>query len=768
MIRLKRISWWIKLPFILILIIVGFCFGFKNYLTPTYSGELKLNGLKQTVKIHYDNFGIPHIVAENQTDLYMAYGYAVAQDRMFQIQLQKMIASGRTAEWFGTNTIELDKFIRTMGISYWAKKQFNSIKPKINPQLLTELQAWINGVNECVKLCPKPLEFILLGVNPEPIVIEDVISFSAMMSFSFTKSYYGDLILSELSEKINSDQFNELLSASNVQFGSPIISQQINSLKSKAITTAFSLPRFDSLFPSLDGSQSWVLSPKKSATGYATLANDPHIGFSNPSVWYEAHLKSPSFEIYGHFSPIIPFSLLGSNTEKAWALTMSNSDELDLVKISNTTSLLDRKEIFKIKGSENFEITLKDSAYGPIISSILKTETPIAMLWHYYREDNNVLEAFYDLAHAKNLKDFEQAVKKGRAPGLNVSWADKHGDIGWRVLGYFPKRIKPNWTILDETDVTKFYDTQLSENLTPHAYNPNTGYILSANQRPPFSYDEQKIFGYWDGADRYLTLDHELKASDKISLKQQTELFSLNHFSLGQSRLKKLIGATQDINPALLAKIENWNGQAVAAEIAPTLYYAWIEALTEVILNPVLSSDHVLKFCGTTLHWNFMTYLIDHPESSWWHNNYNQKVTEAYHLAFKKLSDKFGNLNNWKWGSVHTLEFEHPIGKKKPLNHIFNLGPYPVNGGHMIPNAFKHNLCSNTYTVVAGPSTRRLIDFSQPLEGFGILPTGNSGVIFSPYYKDQVELYLKGELRPQILDWDKINALDNVLSLSPN
>ena len=749
--------------FFLIVVFAGIYFFSRLHFSPTYKGRIILPELSASTDVFYDDFGIPHISSTNQrSDLYKTFGYTVMQDRFFQIQMQKMIGSGRLSEWFGIKTIETDKTIRSIGIKHYMTKWYAKNKVKLNPELVSDLDSWLEGVNACVKSCPRPIEMVLLDIKPEMITAEDVLAFSGIMSFSFSKAYFNDAILTKLSNEISQTELNE------------IVGEAIANNK-KAKTTLFKFKSSseldpESFIPSLEGSQSWVLSPAKSASGFATLANDPHIGYSNPSVWYEAHLKSPDFELYGYFVPLIPFALIGHNRDKAWALTMSTSDEIDLLLDPDQSHYTERVEKIKVKNAPPIEMVMHDTVFGPVINHLLKSNQNAIMAWHYFRDDNNTLEAFYDLAHAKNLDQFHAAIKKGRAPGLNISWADKTGQIAWKILGYFPKRSEPFWKI--HTVSKKEFESQSNQSLMvddkdiPQLENPPQGYILSANQKPPVNYDEKKISGYWEPSERFNALKQELESSTKIDLHQQKKMFLNNHFFGAAERLNKMLKPI-DTDESIKKTLEEWNGQATVENKAQGFYYIWIDNIMKIIFEKKLSQSEQEQFCSTSNYWKFATYLIDHPSSTWWNDQYKMTLQKSFEHTLNYFQKSFGDTSSWSWGKLHQLEFEHPLGKVKPLNYLFNLGPYSVAGGYSVPNAYRHKVCTGAFNVSSGASTRRLIDFKNIEESLGILPTGNSGVPFSKHYSDQVEMYLKGEFRPQTINWERIKKFPDHVNFSP-
>lgn len=756
---MKSITKYLKyLLLVLVVIVSGAYLYSKIHFSPTYKGKITLTDLSASTNVYYDDYGIPHISStSNRADLYKTFGYTVMQDRFFQIQMQKMIGSGRLSEWFGNKTIETDKTIRSIGIKHFMTKWYAKNKSKMNPEMISDLDAWLIGVNACVTSCPKPIEMVLLGIKPEPITVEDVLAFSGIMSFSFSKAYFSDAVITKLSSQISDAELNELVDGA------------ITDTKAQVKTSLFdfrSITELDpeNFIPSLDGSQSWVISPDKSASGFATLANDPHIAFSNPSVWYEAHLKAPGFELYGHFVPIIPFALIGHNRDKAWSLTMSTSDEIDLLLDPDKSHYTERIEKILVKNDQPVEIVLQDTELGPVINHLLKGHQDAIMAWHYFRDDNYTIEAFYDLAHATTLDQFYSAIKKGRAPGLNVSWADKSGNIAWKILGYFPKRSEPFWKIhtVTKKETEGFHSMSLAvdDKDIPQMENPKQGYILSANQKPPVDYDETKISGYWEPSERFNALKLDLDSSSKIDLDMQKKMFLNNNFYGSAQRLKAMLELIKT-DDQIKKTLQDWDSQATLENKSQGFYHIWIDNIMKLVLEKKITPAEQDQFCSTSNYWKFATRIIDNPTSAWWSGAYPSILQTSFDQTLEYFQKNFGDTASWSWGKLHQVEFEHPLGKVKPLNYFFNIGPFPVAGGYMVPNAYRHKLCTGAFAVTGGASTRRLIDFKNVEDSLGILPTGNSGVPFSKHYSDQTEMFLKGEFRPQLIQWERIEKLKN-------
>jgi penicillin G amidase len=734
-----------KVSAVLVITLITLCTGFYLYLRPKYSGQIKMPLLESPVVVQFDKWGIPHLEAKSRSDLYKAFGYVMAQDRGFQLQLYKRVASGRLSEWFGEKTIKTDIFARTIGHKRWADIWWADNKQNLPIELVQDLEAFCAGVNHYYATQPRALELILLNSAPEPLSPEDVLAFSATMALNFTRSYMADSILGQLKDKLGWK---------------------------------------DSLlyYPALDGSQSWVIAPNKSASGSAVLTNDPHIGFSNPGVWYEAHLKTTNFELYGHFLSILPFALIGHNRDMAWALTMSNSDELDLVEETikedqylhngEWKNLETINEKIYAKDSADIDLKIQTTHNGPIISDLVKSQKKLSLHWHYFLPQNFVVESFYRLNHAKNLQDYRDAIKVGMGPGLNISYADKEGNIAWWMLGHFPIRQKDNFGAvpLKGESLASPYLGELPFEARPHLENPAEGFILSANQKPPVAFDEQTIVGAWESNERYKTLHDELSKIEKLGLDSQLKLLTNNKLDHGPENLLALtkeLDASNQLHE-VVSKLKSWDGIANKEQVASGFYYEWVDQIMKIILSREIGSEAFSDYCATTNYWMLAQKIIRFDTHALWKDERSKIINEGFKNAISVFEKKWGpQLNGWSWGKIHHLTFENPLGKVKLLSPIFNIGPFSVDGGYMIPNAFRHKLCNEDFSVNSGPSTRRIVDFSNIEFTWGVLPTGNSGHPWSPFYSNQVELYLSGKVRPQLMNWNQIGIESSRLDLKP-
>ena len=311
----------------LILLVLICSFVFVQSLKPDYSGKKSLPGLENEVKVYYDTYGIPHIYAKNEPDAFRALGYVHAQDRLWQMELLRRVAKGGLSEVFGKDLIETDKFFLSLGIEDHTQKTISELDVESNMVVLAN--AYLDGINEFIAEGPTPVEFYLTGLEKEPFSLEDVYNAVGYMAFSFAMAHKTDPLLTDLKNEWGMDYMKDLAIYSDpstvwIKNHKDTLQDTMDIRIMAQVTKALEkLP-----VPMFEGSNSWVISPEKTKNGRVILANDPHIGFAQPSVWFEAHLSTPTYEKYGYHLAGVPFPLLGHDRKLAYGLTMFQNDDL--------------------------------------------------------------------------------------------------------------------------------------------------------------------------------------------------------------------------------------------------------------------------------------------------------------------------------------------------------------------------------------------------------------------------------------------------------
>jgi penicillin amidase len=382
---------------------------------PVRSGTVDLTRLKAPVTVQYDERGVPHIRAENEADMYRALGFVHAQDRLFQMEAMRRLANGELAEVFGPQMLETDKLFRTLGLRAHAENYVANMD--MTSPAARALLAYLDGVNQYQATHKPPLEFNLLHIPRRPFTPQDTVSMTGYLAYSFAAAFKTEPVMTFIRDKLGAPY----LRAFDTEWHPLGVVQPLaltdgdwNSLNRVAEVSRQSMDLLG--VPLFQGSNAWAISGKRTASGKPLLAGDPHVGFSVPAVWYEAHLTAPGFDLYGHFQALNPFALLGHNTQFGWSLTMFENDDIDLVAEQGNpsnpnqiwyqdqwTDLKARTETIAVKDADSVQLRLRTSPRGPIITDAFKDNfgrTPVSLWWTYLQTENPLLDAFYELNRA--------------------------------------------------------------------------------------------------------------------------------------------------------------------------------------------------------------------------------------------------------------------------------------------------------------------------------------------------------------------------------
>ncbi|MFQ3182796.1 MAG: penicillin amidase [Polaribacter sp.] len=778
----------------IVIVILIFVAGWLYSITlhPNYNGEIKIKNTSEDVTIYFDDVGVPHINAKNQRDAYVALGYVHAQDRLWQMELTRRIAAGRLSEIFGEELIKTDKLFSGLGIEEASAKTIRDLD-KNAPSYRMAI-AYLDGINQYIANGKTPIEFALVGVEKETYTLKDIYNVFGYMAFSFAIAHKTDPMLNEVKEKLGPLYFNELIGAENTNL--TLIKNETN----PEITGAFS-QAMNSLMDVLPispfiGSNSWVIGADKTKNGKVIFANDPHIGYSQPSVWYQAHIKTPEYEMYGFHLALIPFPLLGHNRDYAYGLTMFENDDIDFYVEENNPENKNQykfKEHYfdynlvekqlKVKDAKDSLYIIKVSKHGPLMNGIiehLEVEKPIAMQWIYTKGDNQILEVAYEISHAKNLKAFKKGASKLHAPGLNMMYGDSKNNIAWFASGKLYKYSHSLYTktFLNGASGNDEIAAYLDFEENPQAINPESNYVYSANNQPD-SIANMLYPGY------YLFEDRAKRIVDLVAPKndwttQDVAKMLLDVTSITAPKVAKNLIKSLDKNTfspsekTVLHILENWKGNFDKNEIAPVIYSRFIyEFQKNTFADEMGKGFH--QFVNTPFVEKVLPVQAARVQSVWWDNistkdkveTKQEIVTMSFKKAFSFLENQLGaNVAAWKWERVISVEHEHAVGEVAVLRKYFNVGPFVTDGGDQVLNNQIYDIDSTGYyNVIAGPSTRRIVDFSDVENSLAILPTGQSGRIFSEHYKDQATKYLNGDFVKMKLNSKEIAQSKNVLVL---
>lgn len=792
----KRIK---KILLFLVIIVVVLGIGFLFYVMfqkPAYEGELQLKNIQKETTVYFDDFGVPHIYANSQKDAMTALGYVHAQDRMWQMELLRRIAPGSLSEMFGSKLLKTDQFFAGLGIDENSEKAVAQLDK--NSEAYQLAMAYIDGINQYMEVGQTPIEFQILGLKKDKFTLKDVYNIFGYMSFSFAMAQKTDPLLTDIRDKLGSEYLKD--------FGldGSLGRTQIKNFDGKTIdyseiSQAVASLLDNSPVPAFIGSNSWVIAPQKTKNGKVVFANDPHIAFSQPCTWYEAHIVVPDYEIYGYYLAGTPFPLLAHNRNYAFGLTMFENDDLDMFQEEDNPKNRNqyktangfqnysiRKEIIKIKDSSDVVFEVRETQHGPIMNDLLdgiKGTKPVAMSWIYTQRPNHLLEAVYSLSHSKNLDDFRKGVSLIAAPGLNIMYGDAKGNIAWNTSGKLyklDKSVNSNFILNGSNgidDQKEFLD--FSQN--PHAINPGWNYIYSANNQPE-AVGGYLYPGYYLPQDRALRISSLLQPKGNWTKEEVGKMLNDNTSSITPSIAANLI-STLDAKTfsrnekQAISILKTWNGSNNLKDIAPTIYQKWIYRYLKNTFQDELGETDFNMLLGTHIIKQIIEPQSRNENSVWWDNvaTKNKKETRAeilnksFQEAISALEKQLGkDINYWTWNRVHTLEHQHPLGRVAALSGIFNVGTFEVPGStEVINNLFFNFTDAGEYQVKGGPSTRRVIDFSDVENSMSILPTGQSGNPFSKHYNDQAEMYNTGKFRKMKMNKEEIVKTSTKLVFLP-
>ncbi len=783
----------VVLSLIVIMTLAIIAYGF--YLKPSYEGELQIKNISATTTVYFDDYGVPHIYADTQKDAMVTLGYVHAQDRLWQMELLRRIAPGRLSELFGTRALKNDKFFIGLGIDENSETAIAQLDKNGKPYQMA--MAYLDGINQYLENGKTPIEFQLLGVKKEKFTLKDVYNTFGYMAFSFAMAQKTDPLLTDIRNQFGDDYLKELgVDYSHNPLRLKVSKQQTQQYIeiSKSVTALLE----NSPVPTFIGSNSWVLSPKKTKTGKVLFCNDPHIEYSQPGTWYEAHISCPDYEMYGYYLAGTPFPLLGHNRNYAYGLTMFENDDADLFQEENNpsnsnqyktaTGFADykiRNKTIKVKDSTSVILKIKETQHGPIINDLIadfKTQQPVSFSWIYTQEPNKILDAVYGLSRAKSLSEFQKSISYIVAPGLNIMYGDAQNNVAWFTSGKLyklEKGVNANLILNGSNgidDKKEFLD--FSKN--PSAVNPSWNYVYSSNNMPE-DIDGYAYPGYYLPEDRARRITQLLEAKSDWNKESISKMMTDNTSPVAVEIVEGLVSG---MNPKALNSqekeavsiLKKWKGSNALNDVAPTIYNKWIYFYLKNTFQDEMGEISFKQFLKTHIMKQTIAFQSKNQNSVWWDNmgTKNKKetrqeiLTQSLKEAMACLNTQLGsNVDSWTWNRVHKVEFKHPLGSVSFLRPFFNVGTFEIAGSNEVINNTMFDYSDMDYIVKAGPSTRRIVDFSDIENSWSILPTGQSGNPMSQHYNDQAEMYATGKFRKMKLNKDEIIKTGTKLVFKP-
>jgi penicillin amidase len=751
---------------LLIVIVVPLTLGAAAYLwlrtsLPQTAGTITLAGPSAEIRVTRDGDGVPHIAAANDRDAAFALGFLHAGDRLFQMDMMRRLGAGRLSEILGEATFVTDRTMRTLGLYRAADRQF----AELSAPLQGALEAYAAGVNAYLAQGGTlPPEYALLRVVPEQWRPADSLVWGKYMALLLSGNYRRELVHARIATHVTTEQLAQLYPDYPAE--APVTLATL-----AALYRALPLDRILASLPDAVGptyaSNNWVVDGKHSISGKPLLANDPHLPFATPDIWYLARIDTPELHLAGATSPGAPFVVIGHNQRIGWGFTSTESDVEDLfierpdpadpsryLAPGGSLPFETRQEAINVRGSGAVTITIRTTRHGPVISdsggpaSAAPNGDVLALQATFLAGEDRTPEGLWGISRAKDWQTFNAALENVAAPQQNIVYADTDGNIGFAAPARVPIRGKgdgwmpvPGWS--GEYDWTGF--VPFAE--LPRAFNPPSGRFVSANNK--IVPDDYRYFlgRDWDLPSRAARIDALLDATPRQS-PDSSAAIQADTLSLGAQELLPLMTAIAPENEretAALAMLKGWDGRMDADQVAPLIFTAWLRDLNRILFAERLGNAFADYW---DLHPNVIAgILTQHPE--WCSDparpgiaNCPARLAEALRNALDQLAAAYGSdMARWRWGRPHMAAFPHPFFARIPVLDGLFLVAVPADGGADTVNRGGISIQNSDrpYRDRHGAGLRMILDFADLDSSRFIVVPGQSGNPLSHHYADLLE-----------------------------
>lgn len=762
------------------LLIFSFCFSAASAQT---AASLKIKGLIAAVDILRDSNGVNHIYAQNEHDLFFAQGYCAAKDRLFQFEIWRRQATGTVAEILGERELKRDIGARLFRFQGDLKTELNHYHPR-GEQIIT---AFTNGINAYITEALSseknlPVEFTLLGIKPAFWTPEVVISRHQGLLNNLTRELnFGRAVAAAGQEKVKElttfepgtpdlsldpiitpGLLSKDLIAPYEAFRKPLsflstdikVSSNPNSNHSLQLAKA-DLDAWDELqkneFKTI-GSNNWIVSGKRSASGMPLLANDPHRALASPSLRYIVHLSAPGWNVVGGGEPVIPGVSIGHNDYGAWGLTVFELDAEDLYiyetdpanphKYRYKDQWLEMKSVrdtIRVKGGKSVPVEHLFTIHGPVTFLDAELNRAAAVRAGWLETGNAPYLASLRMNQAKTWNEFREACSYSFLPGENMIWADRKGNIGWQAVGIAP--VRRNWSGLVPVagDGRYEWDGYLPVKKLPNIYNPKQGFKATANENNiPEGYKYREAVG-WTWAENYRVtrINEVLAENKKLTLDDMMKLqFDFN--SIPARELVPLLNKIQMDDKYLLDfknRLLSWNFELNASSVEAGIYVAWEKELESGLRSLVIPASVSSRIRTVPVN-KIISILKDVKPAFSSEKERNEFLVEKLSAAVNKLKDRFGdNPENWIYGQngYHHVQIRHILSNvvNDSLRNILDHGPVPRGGNGHTPG-----MTGGSDNQISGASFRMAVDLADWDKSMFTNTPGQSGDPFSPFYRN--------------------------------
>ena len=747
---------------------------------PQIEGVAQLQGLSAPVEVRRDVHGVPHLAGAALNDLMRAMGFVHAQDRYFQMELLRRMGSGELAEAFGIVGLDHDRLVRRVGLIQAALSELN----RVSPETREILEAYASGVNayRIAHTDRLPPEFQALGLEPTPWEAVDSLAIGKWMAYILSCNADVEMLRANLVDAVGVDAAYRMTG-----LGTP--PEQDAKIESFSVTSLDSTG--GSQLRSFRGaSNAWVVGSERSQSGRPLLANDPHLAFSIPSIWYEIHLKGGGLDVAGGSIPGLPLVLIGQNERIAWGATALYADVQDLyIETLNPDSpdqyasgdawvpLNIVTETIQIKGRAPITEEVRVSSHGAIVGETSDGRL-LAQKWEALWHGDHLL-AMLRINRAGSWQEFTEALRSWSTPALSFLYADVEGNIGFFPAGQIPVRLNSDGAIPVAGDLAENeWAGVIPHELKPMLFNPKADVIVSANHQmlpsdTPYPLAIDALAGY-----RARRIETLLATSPSLALEDFERFQSDRYDGSTESVLRYtiMLRPSEDSEARAIEILRNWDAKMTSGP-GPAIYQALYRQLLENTFKDELGDKLFLSYLDFLENGypGGLLAIVDDEASPFWDDRETPEVEDRSQIFARSLAEavallsvEFGDdLPSWDWGLLHGVDFTHPLGKRQPFSYLLNRGPIPFGGSTFTVANAKVSL-REPYRTTTGTSFRFLADLADLSKSRSVVPTGASGHYLSPHYFDQNRNWLSGRNHPLLYEEAAIVAgLQSKLLLQP-
>ncbi len=749
----KTILRFLLLSLLAVVISTGGLYVWLRTSLPDTSGAFELSGITAPVKISRTIHGAPTIDAASQEDAHFALGFVHAQDRLWQMEGMRRFALGQLSEVIGAETLQTDIAQRRIGFGRLAEAQYAKLDSKTRAALVS----YADGVNAYLKSRSGalPLEFTLLGFEPEPWLPEHGLLWGRLMAYQLSARWRDDLAREALIDIVGMEKVRELWP----------------SLKpgGHAAFKATALPprQFE---PPLGASNAWAVVASRSDTGGALLAGDPHLGLTIPGTWYLARMRFGDQVIEGATAPGVPFVIIGRNANVAWSFTSNEADLQDVIRITNADITSNDPEDIRVKGGNIHSVRVYYSGDAPVIAGGILDQSGddgLALLSTTLKSDDKTPMAFMRLNEARDLNHVMRALEDFQSPLMNVITADRSGRVARFHAGDIPLRDGIHGRLPMTSSDPRWKQVRASS-IFPPEIDPVSGAVANANeQTPEITNSEADINGDWASRARADRLEHLLLAQQKFDLDAMAEI-QHDVIDVTGEIWKSVLGEAvgDGLVPHAQILMQRWNGTMHRDAPQPLIYASWLSEMNRVMFYDEMDD----RFFGMKLPGPRQLLELLRKESPWCDDAKTPDVEacadlpkRTFDIAVNKLALVYGdNPSDWRWSSAHEAVFANALlGRLPTIGGFFNRyissdgGDRTLNRGASRSGAGVNGL----FPHVHGAGFRALHDMAGAPSRYIVAP-GQSGNPMSSHYDDLMEFWRDGHT----ITFDDVTLSTMVLS----